>query len=59
MSRPRILQPGSLLYGVVTTGEDWRFGTFHRQTQQIVQDIKLYRVPEGLDEVKAPDRGQG
>jgi hypothetical protein len=40
-----------LLYGAVTTGEDWRFGTFHRQTRQIVQDIKLYRVPEGLEEL--------
>lgn len=26
------------LYGAVTTREDWRFGTFHRQTRQIVQD---------------------
>ncbi len=40
-----------VLYGAVTTGEDWRFGTFHRQTRHIVQDIKLYRVPEGLEEL--------
>lgn len=26
-------------------------GTFHRQTRQIVQDIKLYRGPEGLEEL--------
>jgi hypothetical protein len=40
-----------VLYGAVTTGEDWRFGTFHRSARQIVQDIKLYRVPEGLEEL--------
>ncbi len=41
----------SILYGVVTTGEDWRFGMFHRQEKRVVQDIKLYRVPEGLEEL--------
>lgn len=38
-----------ILYGAVTTGNDWRFGEFHRQKRQIIQDIKLYRVPEELE----------
>ncbi|MBL1198242.1 MAG: hypothetical protein FWK04_03950 [Nostoc sp. GBBB01] len=40
-----------ILYGAVTTGEDWRFGIFHRQEKLISQDIKLYRVPEELEEL--------
>ncbi|MBW4564505.1 MAG: hypothetical protein KME32_25880 [Mojavia pulchra JT2-VF2] len=40
-----------LLYGAVTTGEDWRFGIFHRQEKLISQDLKLYRVPEELEEL--------
>jgi len=38
-----------LLYGAVTTGEDWKFGIFYRQERQIVEDLKLYRVPEELE----------
>lgn len=38
-----------ILYGAVTTGNDWRFGEFHRQQRKIIQDLKLYRVPEELD----------
>lgn len=38
-----------ILYGALTTGNDWRFGKFHRQQRQIIQDIKLYRVPEELE----------
>lgn len=38
-----------ILYGAVTTGNDWRFGEFHRQQRQIIQDFKLYRVPEELE----------
>ncbi|MEM6751573.1 MAG: hypothetical protein AAF630_01075 [Cyanobacteria bacterium P01_C01_bin.38] len=41
--------PVTVLYGAVTTGEDWRFGMFYRQEKQVVQDIKLYRVPEELE----------
>jgi hypothetical protein len=39
----------SLFYGAVTTGQDWRFGIFHRQERRIVEDLKLYRVPEELE----------
>jgi hypothetical protein len=37
-----------ILYGAVTTGEDWKFGIYHRQSQQITEDLKLYRVPEEI-----------
>lgn len=39
------------LYGAVTNGEDWRFGIFYRQDKRVMQDIKLYRVPESLEEL--------
>lgn len=38
-----------LLYGAVTTGQDWRFGICDRAQKTISQDLKLYRVPEELD----------
>lgn len=41
--------PVTVLYGAVTTGEDWRFGIFYRQEKKVIQDIKLYRVPEELE----------
>ncbi|MCU0566296.1 MAG: hypothetical protein MUF49_06840 [Oculatellaceae cyanobacterium Prado106] len=37
-----------LLYGAVTTGEDWRFGCFDRQRRVIQQDDKRYLIPEKL-----------
>jgi hypothetical protein len=40
-----------ILYGAVTNGEDWRFGIFYSEDKRIIQDIKLYRVPEGLEEL--------
>lgn len=40
-----------LLYGAVTTGEDWRFGIYNRQEKEILEDIKLYRVPEEIREL--------
>jgi hypothetical protein len=40
-----------LLYGAVTTGEDWRFAIYNRQDKLITEDIKLYRVPEELSEL--------
>jgi hypothetical protein len=38
-----------ILYGAVTTGNDWRFGRFDRANRCISQDLKLYRVPEELE----------
>ena len=40
-----------ILYGAVTTGEDWRFAIYKRQEKEIIEDIKLYRVPEELTEL--------
>ncbi|ACC84606.1 hypothetical protein [Nostoc punctiforme] len=41
----------SLLFGAVTNGDDWKFGTLNRQQKLITEDIKLYRVPEGLEDL--------
>lgn len=35
-----------VLYGAVTTGQDWRFCLFEREARRVVADFKLYRVPE-------------
>ena len=40
-----------ILYGMVTTGEDWRFGTFARSPRIVYQDPRRYRVPEELTEL--------
>ncbi|NMG20430.1 hypothetical protein [Brasilonema bromeliae] len=37
-----------LLYGAVTTGEDWRFGVYNRALRKVIQDQKRYQVPEDL-----------
>jgi hypothetical protein len=39
----------TILYGAVTTGDIWQFGTFHRQDKVITQDLMLYRVPTDLE----------
>jgi len=38
-----------ILYGAVTTGDIWQFGSFHRQNQVVTQDLMLYRVPTDLE----------
>lgn len=38
-----------ILYGAVTTGDIWQFGSFHRQERQITQDLMLYRAPTDLE----------
>ena len=40
-----------ILFGAVTTGEDWRFGLYKRSEKKIIEDLKLYRVPEELTEL--------
>lgn len=40
-----------ILYGAVTNGEDWKFGTFDRQARRVTEDRKLYRSPEELAEL--------
>ncbi len=39
------------LYGGVTTGDTWKFGTFDRQSRIIYKDIHTYAVPSDLDSV--------
>ncbi|GAB1538218.1 hypothetical protein NUACC21_08760 [Scytonema sp. NUACC21] len=39
----------SIIYGAVTTGEDWRFGFLSAKENKIVADTKLYRIPEEID----------
>jgi hypothetical protein len=41
----------SILFGAVTNGDDWKFGTLNRQEKLITENIKLYRVPEGLEDL--------
>jgi hypothetical protein len=38
-----------ILYGAVTTGEIWQFGSFQRENKLITQDLILYRVPTDLE----------
>jgi hypothetical protein len=38
----------ALIYGAVTTGEDWRFGIYDRTNRKVTQNQKLYQVPENL-----------
>ncbi len=38
-----------MLYGIVTTGEDWQFGVLVRSTRVVVQDPRRLRVPEELE----------
>ena len=40
-----------ILYGAVTNGDDWKFATLHREQKLVTEDIKLYRVPEGLEDL--------
>ncbi|WP_373527638.1 hypothetical protein [Nostoc sp.] len=32
-------------------GDDWKFGILHREDKRVAEDIKLYRVPEGLEDL--------
>ncbi|MDF5708162.1 MAG: hypothetical protein PUP90_10895 [Nostoc sp. S4] len=38
-----------VLYGAVTTGDIWQFGSFQREKRMITQDLMLYRVPTDLE----------
>jgi hypothetical protein len=40
-----------IIYGAVTTGEEWRFGKLNRQTKTIFQDITLYVLPTNLEQI--------
>lgn len=38
-----------LLYGAVTTGDLWRFGTLHRPQRLIMKDLDEYLLPRDLE----------
>ncbi|QLE56411.1 hypothetical protein [Nostoc sp. TCL26-01] len=40
-----------ILYGAVTTGDIWQFGSFQRASRLITQDLMLYRIPTDLQEL--------
>jgi hypothetical protein len=40
-----------ILYGAVSTGEDWRFAAFDRGNKVIIQDPQRFLVPENLEEL--------
>jgi hypothetical protein len=40
-----------ILYGAVSTGEDWRFAAFDRANKVIIQDPQRFLVPENLEEL--------
>jgi hypothetical protein len=40
-----------ILYGAVSTGEDWRFAVFDRANKVIIQDPQRFLVPENLEEL--------
>ncbi|MEC4812431.1 MAG: hypothetical protein SAK29_04020 [Scytonema sp. PMC 1069.18] len=39
------------LYGIVTTGEIWKFGKLNHQEKVLLEDINLYTVPEDLEKL--------
>jgi hypothetical protein len=41
----------SILYGAVTTGDIWQFGSFQRDSRLVTQDLMLYRIPTDLQEL--------
>lgn len=41
------------LYGAVTVGDVWRFGTLERSAKRVTQDVNLFRVPADLDDLLA------
>lgn len=38
-----------ILYGAVTTGDIWQFGSFERVSRVVTQHLMLYRVPTDLE----------
>jgi hypothetical protein len=45
------LEEQGILYGAVTLGNVWQFGTLDVNQHQITQDITLYSTPDDLDEL--------
>ncbi len=43
------IEEQNVFYGAVTMGDVWRFGKLDRNSQQITQDINLFKIPDDLD----------
>src|SRR5919202_1238061 len=43
------IEEQTVFYRAVTIGDVWRFGKLDRNSQQITQDINLFKVPDDLD----------
>ena len=41
----------SVLYGAVSVGNLWQFGALYRSEKKVVQDVRVYTVPDNLDEL--------
>lgn len=41
----------NILFGIVSTGDIWQIGKLKRDEKKIICDLKLYRVPDDLDEL--------
>jgi hypothetical protein len=42
---------GNILYGAITMGEVWKFGTLNRSEKQIRKDINSYTIPSQIEKV--------
>ena len=40
-----------VIYGAVSTGQDWQFGKLIRSEKKFFQDINTYSVPRNLEEI--------
>lgn len=40
-----------VLYGAVTTGDSWQFGSYLRAEQKVIQDIRTYSIPLELEKL--------
>ena len=42
-----------VLYGAVSVGDVWRFGTLNRATKQVTQDIHQFTLPDDIGDLLA------
>lgn len=40
-----------IIYGAVSTGQEWQFGRLNRVEKRFYQDIRTYTVPSNLEEI--------
>ena len=41
----------NIIYGAVSTGQEWQFGRLNRAEKKFYQDIRTYTVPSNLEEI--------